>query len=85
MLFNIVPTLLEIVLVAAILFAAFRPGYVAVILFAVIAYVLFSEVPTPVMLAGAALIVAAGIFIIWRERQLGLNRDRQRKVSTPQG
>ncbi|MCK5874832.1 MAG: ABC transporter ATP-binding protein/permease [Alcanivoracaceae bacterium] len=42
MLFNIVPTLLEIVLVAAILFAAFRPGYVGVILFAVIAYVVFS-------------------------------------------
>jgi len=42
MLFNIVPTLLEIVLVAAILFAAFRPGYVGVILFAVVAYVVFS-------------------------------------------
>lgn len=42
MLFNIVPTLLEIVLVAAILFAAFRPGYVGAILFAVVAYVMFS-------------------------------------------
>ena len=42
MLFNIVPTLLEIALVAGILFAAFRPGYVGVILLAVLAYVIFS-------------------------------------------
>jgi hypothetical protein len=37
------------------------------------------------MLAGAALIVAAGLFIIWRERQLGIQRAQARKVITPQG
>jgi hypothetical protein len=37
------------------------------------------------MLGGAALIVVAGILIIWRERQLGLERARQRKAMTPQG
>lgn len=42
MLFNIVPTLLEILLVALILLAAFRPGYVLVVIVAVFAYVLFS-------------------------------------------
>jgi ATP-binding cassette, subfamily B, heavy metal transporter len=41
-LFNIVPTLLEILLVALILFAAFRFGYVLVVVLAVVAYVLFS-------------------------------------------
>lgn len=41
-LFNIVPTLLEIVLVAGILFAVFSPGYVSVVLGAVAIYVLFS-------------------------------------------
>ncbi|AJD48771.1 ABC transporter [Isoalcanivorax pacificus W11-5] len=41
-LFNIVPTLLEIVLVAGILFAVFSPGYVTVVLLAVVVYVLFS-------------------------------------------
>ena len=41
-LFNIVPTILEVALVAAILFAVFSPGYVTVILLAVVVYVLFS-------------------------------------------
>lgn len=41
-LFNIVPTLLEIVLVAGILFVVFSPGYVSVVLGAVAIYVLFS-------------------------------------------
>jgi len=58
----------------------------ASMLFAIaIAYVIFAEVPARATLAGAALIVAAGILIIWRERQLGLDRDRQRKAMTPQG
>ena len=29
--------------------------------------------------------VIAGLLIIWRERQLGLERARQRKAMTPQG
>lgn len=41
-LFNIVPTLLEILLVALILLAAFRSGYVVVVMLAVITYVVFS-------------------------------------------
>lgn len=48
-------------------------------------YALFEEVPTRTMLAGAALIVAAGLFIIWRERQLGIQRAGARRVMTPQG
>jgi len=58
----------------------------ASMLFAIaIGYLIFAEVPARATLAGAALIVAAGILIIWRERQLGLNRDRQRKAMTPPG
>jgi drug/metabolite transporter (DMT)-like permease len=48
-----------------------------------IGYFVFAEVPTVPMLAGAALIVVAGILIIWRERKLGLERARQRKAMTP--
>ncbi|WP_103258258.1 DMT family transporter [Tabrizicola aquatica] len=48
-----------------------------------IGYFIFAEVPTLPMLGGAALIVTAGILIIWRERQLGLERARQRKAMTP--
>jgi drug/metabolite transporter (DMT)-like permease len=50
-----------------------------------IGYFVFDEVPTLPMLGGAALIVTAGILIIWRERMLGLERARQRKAMTPQG
>lgn len=46
---------------------------------------IFGELPTLTMLAGAALVVTAGLLIIWRERALGLERARQRKAMTPQG
>lgn len=58
----------------------------ASILFALaIGYWVFDEVPTLTMLTGAALVILAGVLIIWRERQLGLERARQRKAMTPQG
>jgi drug/metabolite transporter (DMT)-like permease len=50
-----------------------------------IGYFVFAEVPTWTMIGGAALVIFAGILIIWRERQLGLERARQRKAMTPQG
>ena len=50
-----------------------------------IGWFVFSEVPTTTMLGGAALVILAGCLIIWRERQLGLERARQRKAMTPQG
>ncbi|NHX28072.1 DMT family transporter, partial [Escherichia coli] len=58
----------------------------ASMLFAVaIGYVFFDELPTRPMVGGAALVIGAGVVIIWRERQLGLERDRQRKAQTPLG
>lgn len=48
-----------------------------------IGFFVFDEVPTLTMLGGAALVILAGILIIWRERQLGLKRARQRKSMTP--
>lgn len=59
--------------------------YVSMLLAIIIGWTVFSEAPTAPMLAGAALIMVAGILIIWRERQLGLERSRQRKAMTPQG
>lgn len=41
-LFNIVPTLLELVMVCGILLAAFDPGYMLTVLIAVVVYVVFS-------------------------------------------
>jgi drug/metabolite transporter (DMT)-like permease len=45
----------------------------------------FDEVPTVSMLIGASIVVAAGIVIIWRERQLGIERAKQRKAMSPHG
>jgi drug/metabolite transporter (DMT)-like permease len=59
--------------------------YVSMLLALVFGYFVFAELPAAPMLAGAALIVAAGLFIIWRERRLGLQRGNARKVMTPQG
>jgi drug/metabolite transporter (DMT)-like permease len=59
--------------------------YVSMVLSLVLGYTLFGEAPTSSMLVGAGLIVAAGLFIIWRERRLGLQRAGARKVMTPQG
>ena len=59
--------------------------YVSMLLALVLGYLIFEEVPTRAMLAGAGLIVAAGLFIIWRERKLGIRRAGSRKVMTPQG
>lgn len=50
-----------------------------------IGWFVFAEVPTLTMLGGAALVILAGILIIWREHKLGLERARQRKAMTPQG
>lgn len=36
----------------------------------------FGEVPALVVLAGAAIVIGAGLFVIWREHQLGLDRKR---------
>ena len=42
----------------------------------VLGYLVFSELPDPLVFVGAAIIAAAGLFVIWRERQLGLQRAR---------
>jgi drug/metabolite transporter (DMT)-like permease len=34
----------------------------------------FGEVPALVVLAGAVIVISAGLFVIWREHQLGLDR-----------
>jgi drug/metabolite transporter (DMT)-like permease len=47
------------------------------------AYLLFNEVPTGSVLFGGSIVIAAGIFIIWRERRLGLRREQQRKAMPP--
>lgn len=59
--------------------------YASMILAIGVGYFIFDEVPTWVTISGAAIIIAAGVLIIWRERQLGLERAKQRKAMTPSG
>lgn len=59
--------------------------YASLVLSIVIGYWIFAEVPTADMLLGSLIVMAAGIFIILREHQLGLERARARRVMTPQG
>jgi drug/metabolite transporter (DMT)-like permease len=59
--------------------------YASMLFALLIGYFVFAEVPTWTTLAGAGLVIVAGILIIWREHRLGLERARQRKAMTPQG
>jgi drug/metabolite transporter (DMT)-like permease len=45
-------------------------------------YWVFGEVPTAYVIGGAAIVAAAGIFVILRERQLGLKRLRDTPMSS---
>ncbi|RWB30129.1 DMT family transporter [Mesorhizobium sp.] len=59
--------------------------YTSMLLGIVVGYLVFGDIPTVHMLIGGLIVVAAGIFIIWRERQLGLERARTRQAAPPQG
>lgn len=55
--------------------------YASMLMALVIGWFVFNEGASPRMLVGAAVIIAAGVAIILRERQLGINRGR--RASTP--
>jgi drug/metabolite transporter (DMT)-like permease len=48
--------------------------YVALLWAFFFGYMLFGEIPTGYVYAGAAIVAGSGLFVIWRERQLGLAR-----------
>lgn len=50
--------------------------YSAMLLAVAIGYFWFDEAPTLSVIAGAALIIASGVLIVWRERKLGLREKR---------
>lgn len=54
--------------------------YASMLLALIVGYFVFSEVPTVPMLAGAALVMVSGGAIIWRERQLALDRGKARPI-----
>jgi drug/metabolite transporter (DMT)-like permease len=46
-------------------------------------FVVFGEVPSVLVFIGAGIIAAAGLFVIWRERQLGLQCARGKQLRKP--
>jgi drug/metabolite transporter (DMT)-like permease len=67
---------------AAATIASFE--YVSMLWGLAFGFLFFAEVPGPSVVMGGAIVMAAGIFIIFRERQLGL-QIRQRHTPTPPG
>ncbi|MEX0281032.1 MAG: DMT family transporter [Arenibacterium sp.] len=57
--------------------------YSSMIFAILIGYVWFAELPTLVMMAGATLVIFGNVLVIWREHQLGLERNKARSVSDP--
>jgi len=58
--------------------------YTSIILAIVVGYLAFGEEPTVYIIVGGAIVIGAGVFIVWRERKLGIERRRARKASQPQ-
>jgi drug/metabolite transporter (DMT)-like permease len=60
-------------------------SYTAMIYSVVIGYIWFGEVPETIVLVGAVIVIAAGLFVIWRERKLGLDRTEEKRAEGPTG
>jgi drug/metabolite transporter (DMT)-like permease len=54
--------------------------YVAMIWAILLGWLLFGELPAPAVYAGSVIVSGAGLFIAWRERQLGIEYARERAV-----
>jgi drug/metabolite transporter (DMT)-like permease len=52
--------------------------YTAMVWAFVLGYVMFGETPTVSVLIGAVIVAASGLFVIWREHLLGIERPRAR-------
>jgi len=51
--------------------------YTSMIWALVLGYVMFGETPTVMIVAGSLIIAGAGLFVIWREHQLAIERRRE--------
>lgn len=58
--------------------------YTSILLAITIGYLVFDEQPTLHVFVGGSIVIGAGIFILWREGQLGLERNKAQRASTPQ-
>ncbi len=54
--------------------------YVTMVWAILFGWLFFSELPATAVYLGAAIVIASGLFIAWRERNLGLGHDREQAV-----
>jgi drug/metabolite transporter (DMT)-like permease len=59
--------------------------YTAMLWAFLLGYTFFDELPNVYIFVGSAIVCAAGLFVIWRERQLGVERVRSVLGGTPVG
>jgi drug/metabolite transporter (DMT)-like permease len=59
--------------------------YSSLIFSVLIGYFFFGDVPTLFIWVGGVIVIGSGLFIIYREHRLGLDRSEARQLSTPQG
>ncbi len=59
--------------------------YTTMIWALLIGWFVFGQWPQSIVLAGAGIVAAAGVFVIWRERQLGLERTKSAEASSTRG
>jgi drug/metabolite transporter (DMT)-like permease len=57
--------------------------YVALLWAFLFGYVIFGEVPTVYVFVGSAIVAASGLYVIWRERQRGIERVRTSAIEGP--
>jgi len=57
--------------------------YVNMLWAILVGWLVFSEVPAREVMIGASIVIAAGVFVIYREHKLGLDRTKSRRASSP--
>ena len=58
--------------------------YTSMLLAIAIGYLAFGNVPTLYTLVGGSIVIGAGIFIVWREQKLGIERKAAIKITPPE-
>lgn len=49
----------------------------------IVSVVVFATWPSAIVLVGAGIVIAAGLFVIWRESELGIERARSKGAQSP--
>nr|WP_210289581.1 DMT family transporter [Chelatococcus caeni] len=57
--------------------------YTTMIWAILIGWFVFGELPVPAVIAGSSIVMGSGLFVIWREHRLGLERRRANAAAPP--